>query len=334
MALDILNIKPHVVSRDLCGYTVTFYGTPKTGKTTTAAQFPSSLLLAFEKGYSAIPGVMAQPINRWSEFRQVIKQLKTDEAHETFKNIIVDTADIAYDYCEKYVCSQNNVDKINEIPYGGGYKQAEHEFDEMLRAIPQMGYGLILISHSQEKTFTDENGLEYQKIVPTLANKPRNIVNRMSDIIGYAHPVTDEDGATTTILHMRGTVRFEAGSRFKYTPEDIVFTYQNLVNAIGDAIDKQAAEFNNELVTDNPNMVNQVEELNFDALMNEFNSIVDKLQSNVSESDFGTVWAPRIIEITDKYLGKGKKVSDATRSQTEQLALIVSDLTEIIGLGI
>jgi hypothetical protein len=29
MAIDIFNIKPHEVSRDLSGYTVLFYGEPK-----------------------------------------------------------------------------------------------------------------------------------------------------------------------------------------------------------------------------------------------------------------------------------------------------------------
>jgi hypothetical protein len=31
MAIDIFNIKPHEVSRDLSGYTVLFYGEPKAG---------------------------------------------------------------------------------------------------------------------------------------------------------------------------------------------------------------------------------------------------------------------------------------------------------------
>lgn len=29
MAIDIFNIKPHEVSRNLCGYTVLLYGQPK-----------------------------------------------------------------------------------------------------------------------------------------------------------------------------------------------------------------------------------------------------------------------------------------------------------------
>lgn len=31
MAIDILQIKPHEISRNLKGYTIVFYGQPKTG---------------------------------------------------------------------------------------------------------------------------------------------------------------------------------------------------------------------------------------------------------------------------------------------------------------
>ena len=78
----------------------------KTGKTSTAAKFPKALLLGFEVGYLAIGGVKPQPINKWSEFKQVLKQLKDPKAHELYSNIIIDTADIAYDLCEKYICNQ------------------------------------------------------------------------------------------------------------------------------------------------------------------------------------------------------------------------------------
>ena len=307
----------------------------KTGKTTIASKFPKALLLAFETGYLAIPGIMAQPINKWSEFKQVLKQLKDDKAHEQFDNIIVDTVDICYDLCEKYICNQEGVDTINQIPYGGGYAKAGKEFDEALRSIPQMGYGLVMISHSQDKTFKDENGEEYNQIVPTLANRPRLIVDRMSDLIGYAHPVQEEDGSTHTVLYMRGTPRFIAGSRFKYTPDKIEFTYDNLVNAISDAIDKQAAEDDGKFITDKRTDAYNVEpEQDFASMMEEFKDLTHKIQANVDKEEFKSKWAPKIISITDKYLGKGKKVADCTEAQVEQLELILIDLKEEVAKGL
>ena len=137
--VDLWNIKPHQVSRNLNGYIVFFYGEPKSGKTTTASKFPKSLLLAFEKGYNTLAGVMANPINSWAEFRKVLRQLKDERSKEMFSTIIVDTADIAYDYCTKYICDNARrsdggygVDKVSDIPYGQGYGMLEKEFDECL----------------------------------------------------------------------------------------------------------------------------------------------------------------------------------------------------------
>ena len=62
MAIDLLKIQPHKVSRDLSGYITLLYGPAKVGKTTFGTQMPGHLLLAFERGYNALPGAMAQDI--------------------------------------------------------------------------------------------------------------------------------------------------------------------------------------------------------------------------------------------------------------------------------
>ena len=127
--IDIFSIEPHKVSRDMRGYSVLFYGEPKSGKTSIASKFPRTLLLAFEKGYNALAGVKPQPINSWGEFLKVLKQLKDPRAKDIYETIIIDTADIAYNYCEKFVCSNNGVDSIGDIPYGKGYSLVGGEFE-------------------------------------------------------------------------------------------------------------------------------------------------------------------------------------------------------------
>lgn len=347
-SIDIFSVKPHQVSRDMRGYSVFLYGGWKTGKTTTAVKFPKHFLLAFEKGYSAIPGAMAQPINSWAEFRQVLRQLKDEKAKEAFETIIVDTADIAYDYCSKYICNNfvrpdggTGVDAVSDIPYGKGYGLVEREFDECLRQIVQLGYGLVVISHETDKTFKNESGSEYNKIIPTLDKRANNVLARMCDIIGYTRSVPDpaNEGKEKVVMFMRGTSRFEAGSRFKYTPDYIDLSYNNLVNAIGDAIDKQMEEDGKEFFTnDRENAhIDTTSQLDFDSLMKEFNEIVANIPGSTDldlETEEGKVfrdyWAPRITEIATKYLGAGKKVSQCTRTQVEQLSLIVDDLKDLV----
>lgn len=333
--IDIFSIEPHQVSRNLRGYSIFFYGEPKSGKTTTAAKFENNLLLAFEKGYNAIPGVMAQPINNWAEFRKVLRQLKDPKAKERFYTITIDTCDIAYDYCTKYICDNAlrpdggyGVDSISDIPYGKGYTMVAKEFDECLRSIVMMDYGLILISHATDKVFKDETGNEYNKIVPTLDKRANNIVARMADIIGYSRIVTDKDGNNLTKLFMRGTPRYEAGSRFKYTPDYIDFSYSNLVSAISDAIDKQAEEDGKEFFTDKKTNLykDTTKDLNFDELMKNCNELIKTMIDNNSEEVFKDFYQPRIVQITDRYLGRGQKMSQCSREQVEALSLIYDDL--------
>ena len=90
--MSLLDLQPHKVSRDLRGYSVMFYGDIKTGKTTIASKFPGALLLAFEKGYSALPGVYAKPMNSWSDMLKVLRELRQPELKEKFQTIVIDTA--------------------------------------------------------------------------------------------------------------------------------------------------------------------------------------------------------------------------------------------------
>lgn len=322
--MGLLDIKPHEVSRDLRGYSVLFYGEPKSGKTTIASKFPRSLLLAFEKGYNALPGVMAYPVNTWGEFKKVLGELKDPAVQERYQTVIVDTADIAYNLCEKYVCTREGVDTIGDLAYGKGYAMVGSEFDESIRKILQLNYGLILISHATDKNFKDANGNEYQQIVPTLDKRGRLICERTCDIIGYSATVNTDNGVRTR-LYMRGTPRYVAGSRFKYVPEYIDFSYDNLVTAIADAIDKQAQDTNGQYITDQATQVVTKEVVyDFNSLKQQFQDLVGELMTaNQSNST-------KITAIVDKYLGKGKKVNECTEEQAEQIDLIVHDLKLLI----
>lgn len=223
------------------------------------------------------------------------------------------------------------MDSISDIPFGKGYGLVSKEFDECLRSIVMMDYGLILISHATDKVFKDEAGNEYNKIVPTLDKRANNIVARMADIIGYSRIVTDKDGNNLTKLFMRGTPRYEAGSRFKYTPDYIEFNYENLTNAIANAIDEQAKEDGNKdyFTNDRSNLyLPKEEELDFDKLMGEFQDCINRMIKSAGDQ-FEEKYSSRITQITEKYLGRGNKVSQCSREQVEALSLIVDDLKEL-----
>ena len=326
--VDLLNLQPHQVSRDLRGYSVLFYGKPKTGKTTVASHFPGALLCAFEKGYNALPGVFAQTIESWGDFKKVITQLKDPAISSRFQTVVIDTGDIAYDFCVKYICSRESTadktyESIGDIPYGKGYTLVMQEYDEQFRKILQMNYGLVIISHEKDKVFKDEQGNEFTQIVPSLDNRAALVCERTCDIIGYARQI-DAEG-TQTRLYLRGTPRFIAGSRFKYTPNSIDFSYEALVDCIADAIEKEAA-IGADRVTDtsqNEKVYGKGEEYNFTEMMEEFQTLVGTLLQK------SPTMSAKITSIVDKHLGKGKKVGDCTETNAPQLDLILYDLREL-----
>lgn len=183
----------------------------------------------------------------------------------------------------------------------------------------------MFISHDKDKVFTRPNGTEYNKIIPTLGSSYNLIIKDMVDIYCYAHNVIKE-GAPRRVLTLRSLDdTIDCGSRFKYIVPEVDFSYNALVTALNDAIDEEARNTGQEFITEERNIKTNKIDLNFDELIEEFSQLIQTIPKEEME-----YYAPRITEITDKYLGKNKKVSNATRDQTEQISLVVFDLKELL----
>lgn len=343
--INILNIKPNVVSKDLRSYAMLFYGAPKVGKTTIATKFPKPLLLAFEKGYLTIPGIMPQDINSWEEFIQVLMQLDTPAAREMYSTIIIDTADIAYDYCGNYII-KNSVGKdgivpstIGEVPFGSGWGLKDTEFDKQLRRIIKMNYGLILVSHevdkSRKETVVGADGkktevMKYVQIEPSLGQRGNAVIAKIVDVYGYArsfpNPDTESPQLSVSRLFVRATPRYKAGTRFKYLEESMPFDYESLSTAISLAIDKENQEVGNGALVTETFIDRAVAEdhKDFFVLGKEFQEITAELMEKDAKK-----YGSRIVSIVNDLLGMGKKVSDMTEIQVDTLELIVIELRKL-----
>ena len=326
MAIDILNIQPSVISRDLKGKYVLVYSQPKVGKTSFAASFPRNLLLAFEKGYNAIGGVRAVDITKWADAKLVLRQLEKPEAKAMYDTITIDTVSIAWDLCEQFVCAQAGVQKINEIPWGGGYAQLSQEFEAFLRKITMLGYGLVLITHVDVRRETiDNNEIEY--FTPSLNKRCYPICNRIVDIIGYIG-VDWTDGDSTNgerWLYTRKTPTIMAGSRFKYLAPKIKFGYNELVNAIADAIE-MSEKLDGAKVVDTIE-VKAEEVLSYNALRDEAAALWKKMvgEGESTNNDM----ALRILKRVEMIFGRPMKISEITEDQVDLLNLVVLDMREL-----
>lgn len=298
----------------------------KVGKTTLVSKFPGVLLLATEKGYNALPGVLAQDITRWGDIKEVVRELKKPEVKERFKTVAIDTIDVAASYCDKYICNQLGIESLGE---GGwtvnGWAKYKKELEDTFRTITNLGYALVFISHDSDKTFKRKDGTEYNQTVPTVQKSANDIIKAMADI--YCYATIDEVSKERKLIlrSLDGTV--DAGCRFRYIKPEISLDYQALVDAMNEAIDKEAKENDNKYVTEKREEAPATAvEYDYDALMAEFNDLAGKLMSKDS-----TYYGPRVTQIVSKILGKNKKVSETTRDQAEFIYLIVGEMKDEFG---
>lgn len=322
MAINLLEVKPHVVSKDLSGYITFIYGPAKTGKTTFGTKMPGHLILAFERGYNCLPGAMAQDIQTWGDMKQVLRELKKPQVREMFQSIIIDTVDIAADLCQKYMCNQLGIENIGDGGWAtNGWAKYKKEFEDTFRALTQLGYAVVFISHDKEKTIKPQYGNEYQQIGSSMQSSAYSIIENMADIIGYAHPKVNSEGQSKVVLTLRSfdnSVR--CGGRFKYIAPEIDFSYDALTKALNEAIDKEAAETNGMYVTEEKMQVPEIKEYDYDALMSEFQDLAGKILQKDANS------GAKISQIIERYLGKGRRIVETSRDQAEFIYLIVSDM--------
>lgn len=320
--IDILNLEPSVISRDLRGKFVCLYSLPKVGKTSLACQFPKNLLCGFEHGWNAISGAMAVDIKKWADFKLILRQLEKPEAQEKYNTITIDTVGIAWDLCEQYICAQHGVQTIADIPWGGGYTAAKREFETCLRKITQLGYGLVVIAHVEKRIEKRADDSEVEILGPAIPKRAYDIVNQLVDIIGYIDITWDEDGNAERWLYTRKTPTVMAGSRFKYLAPKIKFGYQELVDAIIDAIEK-SEKLDGARVVDKSEQ--QIEEqLKFEDVRDE----ASKLWAKLVTADANN--ADKILKKVEMIFGRKLKLSEITEDQVDLMQLVVLEMRDMV----
>lgn len=328
---SIFDIKPHVISRNLKGYSFLFYGEKKSGKTTTACRFKKHILFGAEKGWNSIPNAMAIPINNWSEAvkyqGQLLKDAKDVEKglkeETTFETVIIDTADLMWSYCEKYICSINGVTKLDDSEGKCAYKQLEKCFEDWFLALIKAGYTVIFISHAQETQVKDpKTGEKTTKIVTTLEKRCAKVITRAVDIMAYARANYDSEGKVVTTLRLRGTPEIECGSRFKYQSEEIPFTYEALRDDIFKAIEKQEQEAGVTSTKEVSNLfVEENKERTYEEVMADVNKIGKRFHKAGKLSDMNM--------LVEKRFGTGFKISTATQQQKDGVEAVLVELENL-----
>lgn len=330
--IDIFNPQVSVVSKGIEGKLLLIHSNErKLGKTMQATRFPKPYYLRFEQGINAISGLAYAPLTKWSDFKKVRKQLtnpKTiDQAKSMYSTIIVDSLDVAIKWCDKYVCGMKGVERLNDGNNGYGlWKEYENEWFNEWSPLINAGYAVVFISHSEVRKMKDpKTGEEYEQLYPKGDKRTIDLIVDAVDFIGYvkSNGFDDEGNPQMSSIYFKACPEFLAGSRFAHMPVEITpFTAENVQQAIIEAIEAEEKESGISSVTyEQKKNIETVDTLSYEEAMETVKLLYKKLFAKDKKIT---------IEIVEKYLGEGNKISETTEKQLEQILMIIDDFKEIL----
>lgn len=319
--IDLKNIQPYQVTSSPLDKIFLIYGEPGTRKTTVAVgDTAHTLLLAFEIGYKFIPGVLRVDVSNWVSLKQALAQLDDPEVKAKFTTIAIDTIGLAYKACINYICAQKGVEEIGKIPFGQGYTLTKNEFEKTINSIPQRGYGLVMVAHSDELN-DEKNGLS---VKVDIDKRPSAVIKGLADFILYTRK-EPKDGApdeqTVYAYSSTKNEHIEVKSRARFFPKRFEFTYENLLAGLKLAIEEQDKFYNTKSV-EKPNFTSYKADENIDikALQDEIIQLATML--------FETPAAEIAQSVISENL-QGVRVSETTHIHLAALFAIKDRLTEI-----
>lgn len=192
--------------------------------------------------------------------------------------------------------------------------------------------GLILICHSKKKasSYTDEEGNPISAVEPDIGSKKiSQVCNAICDLIGYIGVEFEEDGKPHRYLYTRQTPTVFAGSRWKYLSPRLEFGYQNLVNAIGDAIEKQR-EVDGAVVVERQER-EVIRESTFEEVMTEARSIwTSYLESAETEEEKERKFGYLQLIVSKVFGNQNFKLSQATPAQKDLVSLFIDEAKDLM----
>lgn len=205
------------------------YGPPKIGKSTFCSKADKVLFLATEPGLNSLRRKEVK-IENWSEFIEAAKAIK--EGDHEYKTIVIDTVDNLWRFCAEHVCAESQEKYWNDgkLGYGKGRVMIDNLFYRCLVELSNLPYGLILVSHSQEKEIENEG----MKVMPTLPEKAGALVLGLVDMILFCDvEARSENGKVSwhRLIRTKPSRRYQAGDRTGRLPDSFDLDYEAFLEA-------------------------------------------------------------------------------------------------------
>ena len=221
---------------------VWIYGSPFSGKTTFANQFPDPLMLNTDGNFKFVDapvihikdevkknGRMTERKSAWGTFKEIIAELELKD--NTFKTIVVDLLEDLYEHCRRDVCNQKGWDHESDDSFRA-WDMVRTEFLSTLKRLMNLDYeNIVLISHlDTTKDITKKGGDKLTSIKPNINDKVANKVAGMVDIVAR----TIADDGEYVLSFKRNEVIF-GGGRLKFKAAEIPLDYKAFCDLYAEA---------------------------------------------------------------------------------------------------
>lgn len=344
--MDLSKIKPIEVSVDPASYSMLLYAESKLGKSTFVHDLYGDdvLFAATEKRYAALEGAYVQPITNWSDFVTLTRQLRRPEIKKQFKVVAIDTVENLYSFCDEYVASQFDENAVGEgnVGYGKDWTALKNAWFSGIKKLEGIGYTLVFVSHAIQNTVQvprdslldankkdlegaqefkgddGENMLEFLQYQPDIPAKALGVVSKSVDNILFAENTIDQTGKQVRVLHLRGTLQWQAGTTFKKIKPVIPFS----AGAYKEAIKEALGEYSKTTTKRQSHADMKDVNYNYKDLMDQARDYAVIFNKNNAMNEIG--------KIAKKDLKAGEKVTQLGENRVQDLAIVVNDMRDKI----
>lgn len=271
------------VSTNITDYSLMLLGEPGIGKTTVMYETCYKLVgddylfldSGKEDGVKSINGLNSEPVNTWSKFDEVTKDLVKNRNTYTEKIIVIDTIDEIFSMAEPEVVRRYNQEKMGEknfkpvksinSAYGGfgnGLTQVENLVLEKIWSLKEAGYTVWMCGHVKTKEVIDPvSDQTYNTLSALLSQRYFNCIKTKMDVVGMA--IIDRTIATEStgrkniatreeitrnkvksesrkIIFRDDNYGVDSKSRLRYIVDEIPLDSDALIDALQDAVNKAA----------------------------------------------------------------------------------------------
>lgn len=221
------------------------YGSPFSGKTYLANQFPDILLLSTDGNYTQLPsgipphidikdivtveGRMTKRQFAWEVLKDVIAEL--EKKQNDFKTIVLDLIEDTYEQCRLYMYDQLGITHESDDSFRA-WDKVRTEYLSTIKRLMNLDYeNIILISHEDSsKDLTKRSGDKITAIKPNLQDKAALKIAGMVDLV--ARVIAEDD---KRVISFKTSEVIFGGGRLNVTVNEIDCNYDELMRVYDEA---------------------------------------------------------------------------------------------------